>query len=111
MRDSNGRGADLVGSAMARLRSLALLVLVLVPLLGVATGAQTQQPTFRASTKLVLTTVTVKHPDGTPVEGLTARDFIVTEEGEPQDIAFVDYQRLDNLETLPALSLQLSDGL
>jgi VWFA-related protein len=80
---------------------------------GVTIRAQqpAQAPTFRASTKLVLTTVTVKRADGTPVEGLAAHDFIVTEDGEPQDIAFVDYQRLDNVEALPALSLQLSDGL
>ena len=28
------------------------------------------------------------------IEGLTAKDFIVTEDGQPQDIAFVEFQRL-----------------
>ena len=43
----------------------------------------------------------MRNPDGTPVEGLTADDFVVTEDNEPQDIAFVEYQRLDNLQPLP----------
>jgi len=55
-----------------------------------------QQPTFRSGTKLVVQTVNVKDKDGKPVEGLTARDFVVTEDGEPQAVRFVEYQRLDN---------------
>lgn len=57
-----------------------------------------QQPpaTFRAATHLVVQTVTVKDTQGRPVEGLTARDFVVTENGQPQPIAFVEYQRLDD---------------
>src|SRR4029079_3979687 len=43
------------------------------------------------------------NPDGTPVEGLTADDFVLTEDNVPQDIAFVEYQRLDNLEPLPRM--------
>ena len=64
----------------------------------------TPQATFRAATKLIVTTVVVRNPDGTPVEGLTAADFVVTEDNEPQEIAFVEYQRLDNLEPLPSLA-------
>ena len=58
------------------------------------------QPTFRVSTKLIVTTVVVRNPDGTSVEGLTADDFVLTEDNVPQDIAVVEYQRLDNLEPL-----------
>ena len=58
-------------------------------------AAATQDPpVFRAGTNLVVQTVRVTDGDGTPIEGLTARDFIVTEDGELQDIAFVEYQRL-----------------
>ncbi len=56
----------------------------------------TQQPTFRSGTRLVVQTVTVKDRDGKPIEGLTAKDFVITEDGEPQSIAFVEYQRLEN---------------
>jgi VWFA-related protein len=80
---------------------------------GAFLGAQqpaSQQPTFRASTKLIVTTVVVRNPDGTPVEGLTADDFVVTEDNVPQEIAFAEYQRLDNLTLLPQMeSLQLAD--
>jgi VWFA-related protein len=53
-----------------------------------------QQPTFRTTTRLVVQTVTVKDRDGNAVEGLTARDFTITEDGQPQEIAFVEFQRL-----------------
>jgi VWFA-related protein len=58
--------------------------------------AQAQPPpTFRSSTHLIVKTVTVKDKNGKPVDGLTAKDFVVTENGTPQDIAFVEYQPLD----------------
>src|SRR3954468_4980655 len=53
-----------------------------------------QAPTFRTSTRLVVQTVSVKEKSGKPVEGLTAKDFVVTEDGEPQAISFVEFQRL-----------------
>jgi VWFA-related protein len=70
----------------------------------------TPQATFRAATKLIVTTVVVRNPDGTPVEGLTADDFVVTEDNEPQDIAFVEYQRLDDLDLLPTITIEASDA-
>jgi VWFA-related protein len=63
-----------------------------------------QQPVFRTSTRLIVTTVNVTGRDGLPIEGLAATDFIVTEDNEPQDIAFVEYQRLDVQTPLPPLS-------
>ena len=81
----------------------AVLVVALYAQLG-ATPQSTPQATFRAATKLIVTTVVVRNPDGTPVEGLTAADFIVTEDNEPQDIAFIQYQRLDDQAALPALT-------
>jgi VWFA-related protein len=65
---------------------------------------QNQQPVFRTTQRLIVTTVTVRDRDGRPVEGLTAKDFIVTEDNQPQDIAFVEYQRLDTQTPLPPLS-------
>src|SRR5215204_152432 len=53
-----------------------------------------QQPVFRAETRLIVETVTVKDKEGRAVEGLTAKDFAITEDGEPQQIAFVEFQRL-----------------
>jgi VWFA-related protein len=65
--------------------------------LGTAFGAAQQQtptPTFRSLTRLVIQTVSVKDKDGTPIEGLTAKDFSITEDGQPQTISFVEFQRL-----------------
>ena len=60
-------------------------------------------PTFRTTTRLIVQTVSVKDKNGTPVEGLTANDFVVTEDGEPQTIAFVEFQRLQGTSALPAV--------
>jgi VWFA-related protein len=55
-----------------------------------------QTPTFRTGTRLIVEDVTVKDKDGKPVEGLTAADFVVTEDGEPQMVSFVEYQKIDS---------------
>ncbi len=53
-------------------------------------------PKFQATTQLVVETVTVKDKNGKPIEGLTAKDFVVTENGQPQTISFCEFQQLDN---------------
>jgi VWFA-related protein len=55
-------------------------------------GAQTT--TIRVSTQLVVETVVVKDKKGNPVEGLTAKDFTITENGVPQAISFCEHQDL-----------------
>jgi VWFA-related protein len=62
-------------------------------------NAQQPPPTFRSATRLVVQTVSVKDKDGKPIEGLTAQDFTLTEDGEPQEISFVEFQRLDTEAT------------
>ena len=66
--------------------------------------AQNAQPIFRSGTRLVVQTVTVKDKDGKPIEGLTAEDFVITEDGLPQTIAFVEYQRLQGGPTPPPVA-------
>jgi VWFA-related protein len=61
---------------------------------GLPQGRQPDPPLFRTGSLLIVETVTVKDRDGKPIEGLTAGDFTVTEDGEPQVISFVEYQRL-----------------
>ena len=75
--------------------------------------AQPAQPIFRTSTRLIVTTVAVRDREtGRPIEGLTAKDFVVTEDNMPQDIAFVEFQRLEDQTPLPPLSsVTLADAL
>ncbi len=54
----------------------------------------TGQTTFRASSQLVVETVIVKDKNDNPVEGLTEKDFLVTEDGVPQTIQFFEAQKL-----------------
>jgi VWFA-related protein len=65
----------------------------------VIAGSAAQQPVFRTETRLIIETVTVKDKEGRAIEGLTAKDFAITEDGEPQEIAFVEFQRLDAAST------------
>jgi VWFA-related protein len=60
---------------------------------------------FTSSRTLVIETVTVKDKSGKPIEGLTQKDFTITEDGAPQTIKFFDYQKLpDTAEPLPPQS-------
>ena len=69
---------------------------VFTPQAAVSQAAQQPpQPTFRTGTRLIVETVTVKDKEGKPIEGLTAKDFTITEDGDPQTISFVEFQRVD----------------
>ena len=50
---------------------------------------------FTSNTQLVVEMVTVKGKDGKAIEGLTAKDFTITEDGKPQVIRFCEFQRLE----------------
>src|SRR5512140_1022861 len=57
-------------------------------------------PTFKAGAQLVVETVSVTDKSGKPVEGLTAKDFTITEDGAPQAIKIFEYQRLSDAAPL-----------
>ncbi len=58
--------------------------------------------TFTSSQTLVIETVTVRDKSGKGVEGLTLKDFTLTEDNAPQVIKFFDYEKLpDIVEPLP----------
>src|SRR5580700_9733249 len=50
--------------------------------------------TIRVNTQLVVETLVVKDKKGNPIEGLTAKDFTVTENGVPQTVSFCEHQKL-----------------
>src|SRR6202522_36521 len=59
--------------------------------------------TFTAKSQLVVETVVVKDKQGKFIEGLTVKDFAITEDGAPQKISFCEHQDLaSNASPLPA---------
>ena len=68
-------------------RAPLLSAVSLATLLAAAQGAAAQPvPVFSAETSLVNVAVTVEDSRGRPIDGLTARDFVVTEDGRRQKI-------------------------
>jgi VWFA-related protein len=52
-------------------------------------------PTFKSSANLTVVNVTVTDKQGHAIEGLTADDFTLTEDGEPQTISLAVFQHVD----------------
>src|ERR1039457_1593553 len=61
--------------------------------------------TFKVSTQLVVETVVVKDKSGNAVEGLSAKDFTIAENGVTQTIKFFEFQKL---QATPAVALEPS---
>ena len=57
---------------------------------------------FSANTQLVVEDVILRDKGGQPVTNLTARDFVVTEDGKPQEVKICEFQKL---EETPAQAL------
>src|SRR5262245_65597850 len=51
-------------------------------------------PTFHAGTDLVRVDVVVRDKDGAVVRGLTANDFLISEDGKPQQITSFDFEEI-----------------
>ena len=60
--------------------------------------------TFQSNVQLVVVDVTVKDKNGNPIEGLTEKDFTISEDGKPQQIKVFKFQRLEE-EAAPAVAL------
>lgn len=90
------------------MRTLSLIMLCLAPLVaqtGRNKAPDSEAPAFQSTTQLVVETVVVKGKDGKPVTGLSAQDFVLTEDGVPQPIRFFEYQSFENsapMMTVPA---------
>lgn len=78
---------------------LAILLLFALTAAAQQTGQNAAEPsgnayTISVTTKLVIETVVVRDKKGNPIDGLSAKDFTVTENGAPQTISFFEHQQL-----------------
>jgi len=73
-------------------------------------AAQPQQgtATFQANAQLVVETVSVLDKSGSPIMGLSAKDFSITEDNVPQTISFCEYEKLaDDAAPVAAIPVNL----
>ncbi len=57
---------------------------------------------FQANAQLVIEAVTITDRSGKPIEGLTAKEFTVTEDGIPQAVSFCQFQKLQDASLVSA---------
>jgi VWFA-related protein len=74
-------------SAFGAVQSFTSLGLILAAF----ASAQEPDPVFRTTTRLVEISVTVKHPGGEPVPALVKEDFVVLADGQPRQVAFLQF--------------------
>jgi VWFA-related protein len=83
---------------------------LILPLVGQQIGQNTASKdaaTFKVNTQLVVETVVVKDKTGNSVEGLTAKDFTITENGVAQTIKFFEFQKLqETADAAPPVALE-----
>ena len=73
-----------------------------------ATPGKADSYTLQVKSQLVVETVVVKDKKGNPVDGLTAKDFMLTEDGTPQKIRYCEQQHLP-LDATPLPASKSSD--
>jgi TonB family protein len=94
-RQQRGRvGTRLVTAAAI---AVAFVVAAVSPLRVVAAPQEpaTARPAFRSESALVMLDATVKYPGGGTIEGLTANDFILTEDDRPERISVFEVHQVD----------------
>jgi VWFA-related protein len=57
---------------------------------------------FDISTQLIVEDIIIKDKSGNPVTGLKKTDFVVLEDGKPQDVDFAEFQKLEDTTIPPA---------
>ena len=96
------------------MRSYAKLMIALAfPLvsfhIAVAQDRQDQPFKISVTTRLVVENVSVKDRSGNAVEGLTEKDFTVTEDGVPQTISLFRFEKLDDTPVPPLERIVVPD--
>ena len=88
------------------MRRAIVFFVVLVPItfaqqIGQNKSSDSTETTFSTGAQLVVETVTVTGKDGKPIEGLTAKDFTITENNAPQTIRVFEAQHMADTPAPP----------
>jgi VWFA-related protein len=100
------------------MRKLAIFALILVAVAGSRpqqvgqnqTPGEPQNFTLKVQSNLVIEAVEVKDKQGKFIHGLTAKDFVLTEDGVPQTIKYCEHQDLaETAKPLPPMNSSTED--
>jgi VWFA-related protein len=80
------------------------------PVLVVAQDQPPQPFTIRVNTQLVIQAVSVTDKEGKIIPGLTADDFVLTEDNVPQNISVFEFQKIDDT-VVPRSTVSLGQPL
>ena len=83
-------------SRFITLRALVLCVTILASIRELPGAQRPSAVAIKVDTQLVVETVVAKDKDGKTIDGLTEKDFIVTEDDAPQTIRVFQFQRLED---------------
>src|SRR5688572_14149352 len=91
-------------------RATALLTLIACLVATPSAQQQPPAPIFRANLALVSVDVIVRDREGKVVKGLTEKDFVVTEDGRPQEVRTFTFAEI-NEGAATAVSVDLLAGV
>ncbi len=93
-------------------REISLLLIILwifLPCIPSSPAQRKEDFILKVTTPLVVTSVVVKDKDGKNIEGLTAKDFLLTEDDQSQEISVFEFNRLENTPLPAALDRTVSE--
>ena len=93
---------------MSRIRAFVLTTVISASWLAAAqqvgtnaTAGPSGDYTFKANSQLVIENIVTRDKNGNFIDGLTAKDFALSEDGVPQTIRFCEHQKLSSATLLP----------
>jgi VWFA-related protein len=116
-RDTEAPRSEANDASVPRCLGVSVIALVLALGTGTVPSAQQQQPPdtprfeSAAGVSIVSVDVVVRDSSGNVVRGLTAKDFIISEDGKPQKIETFSFQEISASAPAGAPGIQLLDGL
>jgi Ca-activated chloride channel family protein len=83
------------------MRNVVIRCVAAMLVLGTGAARTSAQPVFRGGVDLIQVSVTVVDADGKPVDGLSAEDFVITEDERREEVTYFSRGVASDLDTMP----------